>query len=275
MDQIRISNLEIFCHHGVYKEENVLGQKFLVSVVLYADLSVAAKNDDLTKSVNYGEVCHFIKKEMESYTYKLIETLTEKIARKILVNFPLVEKIKLEIKKPWAPILLPIETVSVVMKREWYTTYLGIGSNIGDKEKNLLTAIDLLEADELCRVTKVSRFIITAPVGGVEQDDFLNGALELKTLRTPDELLQLIGDIEMKLKRERLIHWGPRTIDIDILYYDNQVINTESLTIPHPEIKNREFILIPMCEIAPNLCHPIYGKTVYQLYQERLPNLNQ
>lgn len=275
MDQIKISNLEIFCHHGVYKEENVLGQKFLVSVVLYADLSAAAKNDDLTKSVNYGEVCHFIKKEMESNTYKLIETLTEKITRKILVNFPIVEKIKLEIKKPWAPILLPIETVSVVMKREWHTAYLGIGSNMGDKEKNLITAIDLLEADELCRVSKVSQFIITAPVGGVKQDDFLNGALELKTLKTPEELLQLIGNIETKLKRERLIHWGPRTIDIDILYYDNQVINTESLTIPHPEIKNREFILIPMCEIAPNLCHPIYGKTVYQLYQERLSNLNQ
>ena len=275
MDKIRISNLEIFCHHGVYKEENVLGQKFLVSVVLYADLSAAAKNDDLTKSVNYGEVCHFIKKEMESNTYKLIETLTEKIARKILVNFPIVEKIKLEIKKPWAPILLPIETVSVVMKREWHTAYLGIGSNMGDKEKNLITAIDLLEADELCRVTKVSRFIITAPVGGVKQDDFLNGALELKTLKTPEELLQSIGDIETKLKRERVIHWGPRTIDIDILYYDNQVINTKSLTIPHPEIKNREFILLPMSEIAPNLCHPIYGKTVYQLYQERLSNLNQ
>lgn len=270
MDQIRISNLEIFCHHGVYKEENVLGQKFLVSVVLYADLSAAAKNDDLTKSVNYGEVCHFIKNEMESNTYKLIETLTETIARKILSNFPLVEKIELEIKKPWAPILLPIETVSVVMKREWHVAYLGIGSNMGDKEKNLNTAIDLLKADELCRVNKVSQFTITKPIGEVKQDDFLNGALELKTLRTPEELLQLIGKIESKLKREREVHWGPRTIDLDILYYDNLVIKTESLTIPHPEIINRKFVLIPMCEIAPSLCHPIYGKTVYQLYQDCL-----
>ena len=270
MDQIRIANLEVFSHHGVFKEENVLGQKFLISVVLYADLSAAAKNDDLTKSVNYGEVCHFIKNEMEKNTYKLIETLTEKLARKILVNSPMIEKIKLEVKKPWAPILLPIETVSVVMEREWHTVYIGIGSNLGDKEKNLINAIDKLKLDEQCRVTKVSPFIATVPVGGVDQDDFLNGALELKTLMTPEELLELIGYIEMELKRVRTIHWGPRTIDLDILYYDNQVINTESLTIPHQEIQNREFVLEPMCEIAPNLVHPIYGKTVKQLYQELL-----
>lgn len=274
MDRIRITNLEVFCHHGVFKEENVLGQKFLVSVVLYADLSQAARKDDLTKSVNYGAVCHFIKGLMEENTYKLIETLTEQLARKLLVNFPLIEKLELEVKKPWAPILLPIETVSVVMERGWHTAYLGIGSNLGDKEKNLISAIDMLKADELCRVTKTSSFIITKPVGEVEQEDFLNGALEIKTLRTPDELLELIGKIETDLKRVRIIHWGPRTIDLDILYYDNQVIGTEQLTIPHPELQNREFVLKPMCEIAPNLNHPIYGKTIYQLYEELIKNSN-
>lgn len=270
MDQITISNLEVFCYHGVLKEENTLGQKFLVSLILYTDLSVAARDDDLTKSVNYSEVCHFIKKEMESKNYKLIETLAEKLARKILVQFPLVEKIKLEVKKPWAPILLPIETVSVVMEREWHTAYLGIGSNLGDKSNNLATAIDLIKADEYCKVLKISPFIVTSPVGGVEQDDFLNGALEVKTVRTPHELLDLIGTIEMKLKRVRNIHWGPRTIDLDILYYDNLILKTDDLIIPHPELINREFVLKPMNEIAPNLVHPIYGKSVYQLYQELL-----
>ncbi len=270
MDQIRIVNLEVFSHHGVFKEENVLGQKFLVSVTLYADLSAASGTDDLAKSVNYGEVCHFIKSEMEKYTFKLIEALTEHLARKILVNFPIIEKIQLEVKKPWAPILLPLETVSVAMEREWHLVYLSLGSNIGDKENNLNSAIELIKADDMCRVTKVSPFIITAPVGGVEQDDFLNGALELKTIRTPAELLVFIQTIENKLKRVRTVHWGPRTIDLDMLYYDNEVIRTDTLTIPHPEIKNREFVLKPMCEIAPNLVHPIYGKTVYQLYQDFL-----
>ncbi|QHQ62797.1 2-amino-4-hydroxy-6-hydroxymethyldihydropteridine diphosphokinase [Anaerocolumna sedimenticola] len=268
MDQIRITNLEVFGHHGVYKEENVLGQKFLVTVILYADLSKASGNDDLSRSVNYGEVCHFIKREVEKYTFKLIETLTEHLAREILIHFPLIEKVNLEVKKPWAPILLPIETVSVVMEREWHRVYLSIGSNLGDKEKNLKTAVELLKADNLCKVANVSNFIVTAPVGGVEQDDFLNGALEIQTLRTPFELLELIHEIEAKLKRERIIHWGPRTIDLDILYYDEIVINTENLIIPHPEIKNREFVLKPLYEIAPDYIHPIYKATTYQLLQD-------
>jgi dihydroneopterin aldolase / 2-amino-4-hydroxy-6-hydroxymethyldihydropteridine diphosphokinase len=272
MDQIRISNLEVFSHHGVFKEENVLGQKFLVSVILYASLSQASQNDDLSKSVNYGEVCHFIKSEMEQYTFKLIETLTEHLARKILLKYPIIEKIQLEVKKPWAPILLPIETVSVVMEREWHTAYLSIGSNLGHKEQNLRSSIELLNQDELTRVTKTSSFIITKPYGGVEQDDFLNGALEIKTLRNPDELLELISKIESELKRVRTIHWGPRTIDLDILFYDSIVMNTEKLVIPHPEMKNREFVLEPLCEIAPHLIHPIYCKSCYQLYQDILSN---
>ncbi|WMJ87625.1 2-amino-4-hydroxy-6-hydroxymethyldihydropteridine diphosphokinase [Anaerocolumna sp. MB42-C2] len=268
MDQIRITNLEVFGHHGVYKEENVLGQKFLVSVILYADLWKASCKDDLTKSVNYGEVCHFIKREMEKYTFKLIETLTEHLAREILIHFPVIEKINLEVKKPWAPILLPIETVSVVMERVWHRAYLSIGSNLGDKEQNLKTAVELLKADNLCKVGNVSNFIVTAPVGGVCQDDFLNGALELKTLRTPYELLELIHEIEATLKRERIIHWGPRTIDLDILYYDDEVVNDKDLIIPHPEIKNREFVLKPLNEIAPNHIHPIYNITTYQMLQK-------
>lgn len=268
MDQIKISNLEVYCHHGVYKEENVLGQKFLVSLNLFADLSAASCSDDLTKSVSYGDVCHFVKNEMENTTYKLIEALTEQLARKVLIHFPIIERVTIEVKKPWAPILLPIETVSVVMEREWHTVYLGIGSNLGDKEENLKTAIDLLKADELCKVLQVSPFIITAPVGGVKQDDFLNGAIEMKTLRTPEQLLDLIGEIEGKLKRVREIHWGPRTIDLDILYYDNEVIRTKRLTIPHPELQNREFVLEPMCSLVPNLCHPILGKTIFQLYED-------
>lgn len=268
MDQIKITNLEVFCHHGVYREENVLGQKFLVSVILYADLRKAAIKDDLTQSVNYGEVCHFIKEQMEKETFKLIETLTEHLARKILIQFPMIDKIQLEVKKPWAPILLPLETVSVVMERSWHCVYLSIGSNMGDKENNLNKAIELLDLDDLCKVTNISSYLVTDPVGGVEQADFLNAALELKTLRTPKELLELIQQIENTLKRVRTIHWGPRTIDLDILFYDQEVIKTKELTIPHPEIKNREFVLSPMCEIAPALVHPVYGKTVCRLYEE-------
>lgn len=267
MDKIVISNLEVFSHHGVYKEENVLGQKFLVTVEIYADLSAAGKNDDLSKSINYGEVCHFIKKEMEKNTFKLIEALTAHLSKKILLEFKNIEKVKVQVKKPWAPILLPIETVSVEMERGWHSTYLSLGSNMGDREQNLNSAIELLNSDEEGQIIKVSSYSNTKPVGEVEQDDFLNCALKLRTLKSPEELLDQIAEIENKLHRVRTIHWGPRTIDLDILFYDDAIINTERLTIPHPELTNREFVLNPMCEIAPYYMHPIYNQTINQLYE--------
>lgn len=272
MDKIVISNLEVFSHHGVYKEENVLGQKFLVSVEIFADLSDAAKHDDISKSINYGEVCHFIKKEMEKNTFKLIEALTAHLSKQILLEFKKVEKVKVQVKKPWAPILLPIDTVSVEMERGWHTVYISLGSNMGNREQNLDSAIDLLKSDIECQVMKVSSYSNTKPVGEVEQDDFLNCALELRTLKSPEDLLDLIGEIENKLKRVRTIHWGPRTIDLDILFYDAAIINTERLNIPHPEITNREFVLNPMHEIAPYFMHPIYNETISKLYKKYKSN---
>lgn len=268
MDKIRITNLEVYCHHGVFTEENVLGQKFLVSVELYTDTGEAALNDDINKSINYGEVCHYIKELMEKHTFKLIESVAECLANKILLRFSLATKVKLEVKKPWAPIMMPIETVSVEIERGWHIAYLSIGSNLGDKKENLNKAIELLNKDEYSKVTKISEFITTKPVGGVEQDDFLNGALEVKTLRSPNRLLDLIGVIEKELKRERVIHWGPRTIDLDIIFYDNIIMDTEKLTIPHPEMHKRGFVLKPLLKIAPRLIHPIYKKDISQLLEE-------
>ena len=99
MDKIYIENLEIFCNHGVFKEENVLGQKFLVSAVLYTNTRQAAKSEDLTKSIHYGEICQRITKFMKEHTYKLIETAAEKVAEYLLLDTPNLEKVELTIKK--------------------------------------------------------------------------------------------------------------------------------------------------------------------------------
>lgn len=267
MDRITISNLEIFAYHGVLKEENALGQKFLVSAELYTDILEAVKEDDISKSINYASVCKEMEAFLKEHTFKLIETTAERLAKHLLETYPRIERIKLEIKKPWAPILMTLDTVSVIIERGWNTVYLGIGSNLGDKEANLKEAIRLLEEDKECRVVRISDFRITQPVGGVEQDDFLNGAIALKTLKSPEELLSLIGSIETALKRERIIHWGPRTMDLDILFYEDKVINTEDLIIPHKELANREFVLEPLCDIAPWHKHPVLGETVLQLWK--------
>ena len=126
-------------------------------------------------------------------------------------------------------------------------------------------AISMLDKHPLCRVTKVSDFLVTAPYGGVEQDDFLNGALALRTLLTPEELLEELHTIEQEAHRERLVHWGPRTLDLDILLYDDLVMDSETLHIPHIEMHKRDFVLIPLSQIAPFVRHPRLGMTVEEL----------
>lgn len=268
MDQICIKRLEVFAKHGVLPEENALGQKFLISVTMYCDTKKAGTSDAIADSVNYAEVSALLERETQTNVFHLLEKLAWHLARKILLAYPQIKKVDLEIEKPWAPVLLPMETVSVKISRCWNTAYLSIGSNMGDKKENLMQAIRLLEADEETTVIRQSAFIQTEPYGYTDQDEFLNGALELQTLRSPEELLELIGQIEQRLKRERVIHWGPRTIDLDIILYNDEVIQTEKLTIPHVEMAKRMFVLEPLCEIAPYAVHPVYHKTVTELREQ-------
>ena len=265
MDCIRIKKLEVFARHGAIPEENVLGQKFLISVNLYCSVRKAGQTDNLDCSVSYAQVAEFIKKRTEENTFRLIERLAEYLAQELLLAFPLVQKLDVEVEKPWAPVRLPLETVSVQITRGWHTVYLSIGSNMGDKKQHLDQAVEQLRQDKWTQVERVSAYLETEPVGGVVQEDFLNAALCVKTLRTPEEFLGLIGEIEASQKRERIVHWGPRTIDVDILLYDEEIIQTQDLTIPHKEMEKRAFVLQPMNEIAPFKRHPVSGRTMEEL----------
>ncbi len=122
-----------------------------------------------------------------------------------------------------------------------------------------------LQNTEGCVVERVSDFITTAPYGGIEQDDFLNGAMKIRTLLTPEELLRRLHEIEQEADRERIVRWGPRTLDLDILLYDDLILDTEELHIPHIEMDKRDFVLRPLCQIAPYACHPVRGLTAIQL----------
>lgn len=268
MDKITIQNLEVFAKHGVFPAENELGQKFVLSAVLYTDVRKAGKTDSLEFSTHYGEVSHLMKEFVERHTFQLIETVVEQLAEKILLTFPRIEKVDLEIQKPWAPIGLPLDTVSIQISRGWHQAYLALGSNIGDTRAHLDQAVCLLKEDPYCQVIKVADYLVTKPYGGVEQDDFLNSVLELRTLYSPEELLDVLHAIEQAAHRERLIHWGPRTLDLDILFYDDLVLDTETLHIPHIDLQNRDFVLVPINQIAPHLRHPVLHKTMEELLKE-------
>ena len=268
MDKINIRHLEIYAHHGVFPKEKQEGQVFYLDAELYLSLHEAGQTDDLTKTVHYGEVCELMKETFTERSFDLIERAAEVVVQKVLLAYPLVRKMTLTVNKPHAPIPIPFENVSVQIERGWKRAYLGIGSNLGDKRKYIEDAVGKLKKNELIREVRCSKLLVTKPYGGVEQDDFLNGAIEIETLLSPMELLTFLQQLEQEAHRERKVHWGPRTLDLDILFYDNEIIDTVELHVPHIDMENRDFVLKPMVEIAPYLRHPVLNLTMEQLLKK-------
>ena len=145
--------------------------------------------------------------------------------------------------------------------------FIAIGSNLGDREENIIDAINLLIANGV-DVKNISSIIETKPYGNVKQPDFLNCVVDAYTALPPRMLLETLKAIEKQLGRTRTIHWGPRTIDLDIIFYDELVIDTPDLKIPHPDMQNRLFVLEPLNQLAPNFVHPVLNKTVRELLVE-------
>lgn len=133
------------------------------------------------------------------------------------------------------------------------TVYIAFGSNLGDRQKNIDRAIALLNKTDKVTVKKISSIYETDPVGGPKQGKFLNGVAEINTTLGPEALLEVLNKIEGQLERVRTEHWGPRTIDLDILLYGDLNVKKENLIIPHPRMMERGFVLNPLKEIAPQL----------------------
>ncbi len=264
MGKVIIDKLDCYGRHGVLKEENVLGQHFFVTCIMDTDFEEAAENDDINKAVNYAEVSQFITAYVKENIFKLIETLSDRLASEILINFN-VKSVEIKIEKPSAPIGLPLKTVAVSITKSWNKCYLSIGSNLGDKKAYLDFAVNSLKSDKNIKVNKISNYLKTEPYGYEKQDEFLNGCIEIETIYSPHNLLKVINTIEANADRKREIHWGPRTLDIDIIFYGDKIINDNKLTIPHIDMENRFFVLKPLAEIAPYAINPVTNKSVKEM----------
>nr|WP_286314244.1 2-amino-4-hydroxy-6-hydroxymethyldihydropteridine diphosphokinase [Mammaliicoccus lentus] len=152
-----------------------------------------------------------------------------------------------------------------------HTAYLGLGSNIGERELQLEQAVTFLNSEEGIKVTQVSPIYETKPVGYTEQPDFLNMCIEISTELEALDLLKVCMMVEQQLHRFRNERWGPRTIDIDILLYDQSVIQSPDLEVPHPRMTERAFVMVPLNDIASNVVEPISKKYIWEL----LPNDEQ
>lgn len=268
MDEIRIQNLEVFAHHGVFPEENILGQKFMISATLYTETREAGKTDNLDTSIHYGLVSQDMKTWMEQNVCNMIERVAEELCEMLLLKYERLKTVELEVKKPWAPVLLPLEYVSVKIRRGWNRAFLAMGSNLGDREQYLDLAVSEFQSRKDVRIKNIAPYMATEPYGENAKYEFLNSCMEIETLMNPKELLTFCHQVEQKGQRERKIHWGPRTLDLDILFFNEEILSTKDLIIPHTEIEKRTFVLEPMCEIAPYFRHPISKKTMTQLLEE-------
>jgi 2-amino-4-hydroxy-6-hydroxymethyldihydropteridine diphosphokinase len=146
--------------------------------------------------------------------------------------------------------------------------YISFGSNIGDRNGNIRMALELIGEHPNIEIERVSSIYETEPFGRKDQRWFLNGVVEITTSLSPEELLIELQDIEIKLGRKREERWGPRRIDLDIILFDNLIIEGEDLKIPHPGLHNRRFVLTPLVELAPRLLHPRLNKTIEELLLE-------
>ena len=275
MGHIGIRDLKIYAYHGVFEEEQRDGQTFYVSADLYLDTWEAEQNDDLDASVHYGIVSEKIQEYMTCVKHQLIERAAADVCEKLLGDFPKLQKIKLRLYKPEAPIPLPFGTVFVEVERGWEDVYIAVGSNMGDKEALIRKGIEMLDETPGVEVKEVSTLIETEPYGYLDQDTFLNGCLHVRTWLPAEVLLKRMQFIELALHRERKIHWGPRTIDLDMILYGEQVIHTKDLSVPHPDMTNRMFVLGPLDEIAGWRWHPVANKTIHQLKEALSEGVNK
>jgi len=267
MDRILIDDLRVMTVIGALPHEREMAQPIRIDLSIGVDLHEAGRSDELNATVHYGLVCERITEMARDSKDILLERLAAKVAD-VVLEFDLVDEVEVRVTKLRPPVPEAVESTAVVITRTRaeaaapplvsHTAFIALGSNLGDRERYLRFAVR-----ELGNVTAMSQVFETAPVGGPEdQGAFLNMVVKIETPLDPYALIRRCQRIEANALRQRIVHWGPRTLDVDLLFYDDVHITSEQLTVPHPRIFERRFVLAPLSEVAPQLCPPDWQATL-------------
>lgn len=259
MDRILIEDLRVLTIIGALPHERELAQPLRIDLSIGVDLHNAGRSDELNDTVHYGLVCERVVEMARDSKDILLERLAAKVAD-VVLEFDLVELVDVKVTKLRPPVPEAVESTSVCLTRtraeaaapplEDHEVIVALGSNLGDREGYLRFAVG-----ELGNVVALSQVYETEPVGGPDgQGAYLNMVVKVQTSLDPYAFIRRCQRIEANALRQRIVHWGPRTLDVDVLFYDDVHITSERLTVPHPRINERRFVLTPLSEIAPERC---------------------
>src|SRR6056297_365501 len=252
-DRIEISALRVVTIVGALPHEREIPQP------LEVDLADAGRTDELGDTVHYGLVADQVTAVVAEAKDVLLERLAARVAEEVL-SFDRVDAVDVTLTKLRPPLAVDAATTSVSLRRTRATldvtarpacrAFIALGSNLGDREGYLRGALA-----ELGTVVAESQVYETDPVGGPdEQGPYLNMVVEVETTLDPFALLRRCRRIEAEAMRQRIVRWGPRTLDVDMILYEGVTIQSEELTLPHPRFAERRFVLAPLAEIAPEVC---------------------
>jgi len=258
-DQIEISAIRTVAIVGALPHEREIPQPLQIDLTLDVDLGDAGQSDDLDDTVHYGGVADQVVAVVSESKDVLLERLAARVADEVL-TFDRVEAVTVTLTKLRPPIAVDAASTAVrisrtrstaaVARQSSHRAFIALGSNLGDRRAFLRMGVAGLD-----RVVAVSQVYETDPVGGPDdQGAYLNMVVEIETPLDPFALLRRCQRIEGEAMRQRVVHWGPRTLDVDIIMYDDATIETADLVVPHPHFAERRFVLTPLAEIAPECC---------------------
>lgn len=264
MDLIRIEGLRLMTVVGVLPHEREAAQPLQVDLAMHVDLHDAGVSDELDDTANYGAVSEAVASTVTGAEDMLLERLAGRIAT-VALSFRHVEAVDVRVTKLRPPIPIDVSATSVEIHRtrqrleipDDHLAYVALGSNLGDRVAMLRHAVAALAPQAVSSVYE------TDPIGGPDgQGPFLNMVVELRTALDPFALVRRLQRLEEEAGRQRVVHWGPRTLDCDLILFDDAQITSEFLTVPHPRFTERRFVLEPLAELAPHLCPPDWDATL-------------